>query len=137
MKLFALSITTVACVLSFYASILFGTYLAYQSRSTYSNPDLYTAMENIATIPQDWSTKPLVSLHVVPDASVEKCPVGYEDVFTSVWEGTMLACECNKGKYTGESGTFTLGTPCVYSSFGLGSACITVPAWPAVNLSII
>ena len=74
MKLLALSITTIACVLSFYASILFGTYLAYQSRSTYSNPDLYTAMENIATIPQDWSTKPLVSLHVVPDASVEKCP---------------------------------------------------------------
>ena len=82
-------------------------------------------MENIATIPQDWSTKPLVSLKVVPDASVEDCPEGYEDVFSSVWEGTTLACDCDKGTYTysSESGTFTLGAPCVYSSFGLGAAC--------------
>lgn len=32
MKAIALSITTVVCVLSFYAAILYGSYIAYQAR---------------------------------------------------------------------------------------------------------
>ena len=118
MKTIALAITTVVCVISFYAAIFYGSYLAYQARHSYSNPALYTVMENTATIPQDWSTKPIVTLHVVPDATQADCPTGYENVFVSVWDGTRLACDCDKGTFTGEMGMFTPNMACQESLYG-------------------
>mmetsp|Transcript_43296 Transcript_43296/g.57278 ORF Transcript_43296/g.57278 Transcript_43296/m.57278 type:complete len:82 (+) Transcript_43296:1-246(+) len=76
--------------------------------------DYFTIGENTIDLPRDWTTKPFVGLQVVDVAgdSAQVCPADYEDVFTAVWPGLSVACDCTEGVFSGAGRNFLLGKAC-------------------------
>ena len=51
----------------------------------------FPIVSNVADIPTDWSTIPLVDILVTDE---DECPSGSEPIFQKIWYGLYLACDC-------------------------------------------
>ena len=141
MKTLTLAVGGALCAFSFYCSMIFGSFLTYMAKHLFVNQDHFTIMENSADLPRDWTTRPFVSVRVLDVAydplNAPKCQdiAGgeHEDVFTAVWPGTSVACDCTEGKNVDDPRMFILGKSCPKST----SVCKSIQGWPPIRQSVM
>ena len=78
-------------ILGIIVTVCVGIYLKIYVKS-YDKIYIFPTVANVADIPADWETVPLVDIVVVGEK--DDCPQTYEPIFRKIWYGIDISCDC-------------------------------------------
>ena len=91
-------------------------------------------ISNTRDVKEDWAFLPFTSIDVYDANYYDSCPEGSISVFTKIWLGMNIACDCRSANLKSKKQVLHMGRECDGDT---ETKCRTVTPWPAIRQNII